>query len=86
MSERIPSQTCPCCDKPISAVTNVRDGSRAKPGDITICAYCQGVCILTEAMTQREATDADLRELDRETLETILKARCGLQVFRHTRN
>lgn len=65
---------------------SVRDGSRAKAGDISICAYCQGICILNESMMQRQARFVDLWDLSKETLEEILKARCGLQAFRHARN
>jgi ribosomal protein L32 len=59
---------CPNCGAILNANTACTDGTKAGPGDISICLYCQSVNILSEHMTtlklsqeEYDALDADIR-------------------------
>jgi hypothetical protein len=55
-SDRIPATACPGCRKVIDAVTGT---GRAKPGDVTMCAYCLVFLIFTDLMEQRLLTNRE---------------------------
>ena len=59
---------CPNCDKVLDAVSGVLPGNKARdprprPGDFSVCAYCQYLMIFGDDLKLRAPSFAELSEL-----------------------
>jgi len=72
---------CPTCRARLDGATGLSkdpaDQARMKPGDVTVCAYCSSVLVVT-ADGFRLAVEADLADVDPD-LRTILLTFPGLR-------
>ena len=55
---------CPICECKLDDASAMQEGTVPKPGDVTICLYCQGVLEFDENMDLIEANYETLIELD----------------------
>lgn len=64
MMYNMPSLKCPVCDRVLDAATSLGERALPRDGDITLCLYCQTVCLFTmvngEITGLREPTDSEL--------------------------
>lgn len=67
-SDRLAARFCPSCQRRLDAVTSATVGDRPdtapvpEPGDVTICAYCGAVLVMTTD-SFRLATQAEVDAL-----------------------
>jgi hypothetical protein len=60
---------CPNCDKLLDACTGVlpgkkkREDTAPRPGDFTVCAYCQYLLVFDENVHVRSPTFTELHEI-----------------------
>jgi hypothetical protein len=71
---------CPSCGKTIDGVTGVDHEHQPKPGDLSVCLYCEALMFFTEGMGVRAATPEESEEIHRNpmlkrTLEVIREIR-----------
>lgn len=65
---RVPETRCPKCGAGLDGVTSLR-GFVPTPGAIAICAYCGQTLVFMPDLTQRAATEAEIAEFERDSLE-----------------
>lgn len=51
---------CPSCGKQLDAYTAIKEGKKARPGDITLCWYCGHIMAFADDLTVRNLTDDEV--------------------------
>lgn len=74
---RFPSSNCPACGAEHDAATGVVEGTRPKPGDLTLCFDCWALSVFTDANGSRslwpshKPVPPDVQELQRKILARL---------------
>lgn len=69
-SHHTPKTVCPFCGEVLDMATGF--GSKSpKPGDISVCVQCHSWLRFTEDLTLRPFEEADLKDVDPETLKLL---------------
>lgn len=63
MTSRLPGRHCPVCRAEIDGQTSVAGQFTPKPGDVTVCLYCQSILIFTEDLQTRIASYDEMLQL-----------------------
>ena len=70
-SSRVEKEQCPTCGHSINAATDVSDENNApRPGDFTICLYCQDIFKFGQELQMEPLDEADILQLN---LDAVLK-------------
>lgn len=79
-----PGRICPHCEQPADGSYYAPDQSqrRAEPGDLNLCLYCGGWCVVDAAGGLRIATRQDLATVPQEQRD---EAMVSLALFRLSR-
>jgi hypothetical protein len=59
---RVPRHKCPWCDVDLDGVFGP-DDTPPKPGDLTVCIYCQGVAQFGDDLTLEQPRDCTIEEV-----------------------
>jgi hypothetical protein len=78
-----PEHRCPYCQELLDGVGSFQ-GHAPEPDAISICAYCGGVMIITEALAHRKATPEETAEQRRVNPEFVFME-MALAAVRKTR-
>ena len=85
-SVRVPEQPCPACASPLSAAA-VAGGDEAtpRPGDVSVCLYCDALLVYLPGLALRAATAAEVAGLDPGNADTVrvLQAASGMARRKH---
>jgi hypothetical protein len=66
---------CPRCGEVLDAATSLEGDSVPTVGDVSVCAYCSALLMFIDPLpTQRLLSDAELRELDQDVRDDLMKA------------
>lgn len=55
--DRVPPAPCPYCGKVLDGASNSK-AEKPVPGDLSVCAYCAGLCQFTSALGLERLPDA----------------------------
>lgn len=61
---RLKPSLCISCGKTLDAASCLEDGSRPKPGDITVCFYCGQVMAFDNDLGLRHLTEPESKEVE----------------------
>ena len=77
----MPDQLCPACGHHLNAAARHFDGSRPKPGDLTVCIACITVLEIGPDFQLGVASDATLASLDPEARAELAEAMRLLRIY-----
>lgn len=85
MDTRIKNNICPSCKKRIDGNTPVFHDNPIRPGDMTVCMYCQSILIYAGNLTVRLATRQELKDTHPETILQLVKVQEECRKFMNER-
>ncbi len=73
---------CPSCKAVLDGVTDPTGKSSPKPGDLSVCKYCQALLCYTEDMMLRTLTVEEQNEVKRDYPDLWVKLNIVARYFR----
>ena len=71
---KVPRSRCPHCAKPLTAATDISGKALPpKPGALSVCAHCLGVCAFDKRLRLRRVTTTEFAGLPEETREAVAR-------------
>ena len=83
-SQQIKPSPCPSCKNILDAATGVGEGLQptAKPGAVTVCAYCQALLVFTNEMQLRFLKQEELDAMPERHRKMMLSmSEIGCELF-----
>lgn len=74
-TQRTPVNRCPRCNEKLDAASALTEDAVPKPGDISMCMYCQAFLVFKSDLTLRLSTDDDMADLPIKQREALMRAR-----------
>lgn len=78
---KMPSGSCPVCEREIDRASGIDHEHRPKAGDCTICIYCASFLVINSDGSLREMTEAEVGELNCKNRRKLAFARVAIKIL-----